>query len=140
MAPKASKNIPHEIRPLGKRKRVLAASLASTDNVDPLAIKRRKHEVNAAAASATAASATAAAAAAQHGPTVDEMRDPSPDPFELDLQRFEAANGDDNHQSDSDIEMYMPEKAANVEEQDEDVQIEETDEEKLSESYIILES
>jgi hypothetical protein len=68
MAPKASNNIP-EIQALGKQKRVLAASLASPDNIDPLAIKRRKH-------------AAAHAAAAQPEPTtVNEIHDPSPDPL-----------------------------------------------------------
>lgn len=43
MAPTHSKPIP-EPRPPGVRKRVLAASLASTDNVDVAAVKRRKLE------------------------------------------------------------------------------------------------
>lgn len=64
MARKAtSTNVPHI--PLGKRKRVLAASLASTDNVDPLAIKRRKHEAANASASAASAAASPAAATQQ---------------------------------------------------------------------------
>jgi hypothetical protein len=47
MAPTHSKPIP-EPRPPGARKRVLAASLASTDNVDVAAVKRRKLEAIAA--------------------------------------------------------------------------------------------
>lgn len=134
MAPNASNKTSHEEQPLGKRKRVLAASLASTDNVDPLAIKRRKHE--------EANAAAAAQAAAQAQLTDNEIRDPSPDPFELNMQLLDTAGSDDeNHQSDDDIEiMDIPEKTANLEEQDVDVKVEETDKEKLGESYIILES
>ena len=43
MAPTSSKPLPEQ-RPLGVRKRFLAATLASTDNVDPDAVKRRKLE------------------------------------------------------------------------------------------------
>ena len=43
MAPTHSKPIPEQ-RPLGVHKRILAASLASTDNVDPAAVKRWKLE------------------------------------------------------------------------------------------------
>ena len=43
MAPTHSKPIPEQ-RPLGVHKHILAASLASTDNVDPAAVKRQKLE------------------------------------------------------------------------------------------------
>ena len=48
MAPMHSKPIPEQ-RPLGVRKRILAASLASTDNVDPAAVKQQKLKEDAAA-------------------------------------------------------------------------------------------
>jgi len=43
MAPTSSKPIPEQ-QPLGIHKHFLAATLASTDNVDPDAVKRRKLE------------------------------------------------------------------------------------------------
>lgn len=151
MASKAINKTP-DIQPLGKRKRVLAASLASTDNVDPLAIKRRKLEQ----ASAAAQTAPQPAVVVQPQPNIlpqptvlpkpsfFEIRNPSPDPFELNLQSFDAAGGNDEtgSQSDSDIEMEpslpQAEKTPNIEEQDADITVEETDEEKLGKSYIIL--
>jgi len=47
MAPTHSKPIPEQ-HPLGVRKHILAASLASIDNVDPAAVKWRKLEEDAA--------------------------------------------------------------------------------------------
>ena len=47
MAPTHSKPIPEQC-PLGVHKHILAASLASTDNVDPAAVKQRKLEEDAA--------------------------------------------------------------------------------------------
>lgn len=134
MARKAtSTNVPHI--PLGKRKRVLAASLASTDNVDPLAIKRRKHE--AANASASAASAAASpAAATQQDPTVDELRNPSPNKHLDTADNIHQPDSDD----DSDFVMYMHEKTADPEEQKKPVEVEETDEDILIKSYIIPDS
>jgi hypothetical protein len=137
MAPKASNNIPEA---LGKRKCVLAASLASPDNVDPLAIKRRKH---------AAAAAAQPQSTVQPEPTVNEIRDPSPDPFELNMQRLEATGGDvdpESHQLDNDSDILMctvtPEKTADSDDNEQEavVKVKETDEEKLGESYIILET
>jgi len=48
MAPTHSKQIPEQC-PLGIRKCILTASLASTDNVDPTAVKWRKLEEDVAA-------------------------------------------------------------------------------------------
>jgi hypothetical protein len=63
------------------------------------------------------------------------------------MQHLEATGGDvdpKSHQSDdnADILMYTPEKTADLDdnEQEAEVKVEETDEEKLGESYIILES
>jgi len=93
--------------PLGKRKRVLAASLASTDNVDPLAIKRRKLvEANAAAQ---------ALAAAPPLLTIEIIRDPSPDPFELNLQRLEAGQATPTDKT-ADIEEQLDDANVHVEE------------------------
>ena len=68
----ATNGTPHKTHPLGKRKSILAASLASTDNVDPLAIKRRK-----------LAEANAAQSQPPPEPTMtyEEGRDPTLDPF-----------------------------------------------------------
>ena len=133
MAPIAVHKSSLNNHPLGKRKRTLAASLASTDNVDPLAIKRRRHEANAAAASAA-------------DQLDDEIRIPSPDPFELtrELLDRDVANGvnEDQSASEGDVDMYMFDLPINVDEEaseatDEEVQevVEETEEEKLGESY-----
>ena len=121
----ATNGTPHKTHPLGKRKRILAASLASTDNVDPLAIKRRK-----------LAEANAAQSQPPPEPTVtDEGRDPTPDPFGSKAST-KSDDEDNESQPDSDIEMYLPKKVA---ENDEDVlkPEPETDEDMLSESHII---
>jgi hypothetical protein len=131
MAPKASKHISLNTHPLGKQKCALAASLASTDNVDPLAIKRCRHEADAVTAS-----------------TADDEicnQTQSPDPFELTRKNLDrdVANSDVEHQSDSegDVAVYMPIDVEDDVEPEDDVEVVEvTDEEKLGKSYIIFKS
>lgn len=92
MAPTHSKPIPEQ-RPLGVRKRILAASLASTDNVDPAAVKRRKLEED------------AAALRRQQQPSVELVVDDDNLPSNVQPRNasriMEAADGSD----DDDIEM-----------------------------------
>jgi hypothetical protein len=137
MAPTHSKPIP-EPRPPGVRKRILAASLASTDNVDVAAVKRRKLEE------------AAAAQRQQRQPSVqDEDDNDDNDPASSTNLRprnasriLEAADGSDDVELDvqmissdsDDEELPVLEGVDKEDEEGEEGEVAETDEEELGKS------
>lgn len=138
MAPTHSKPIP-EPRPLGVRKRVLAASLASTDNVDVTAVKRRKLEE------------AAAAQRRERQPSVQDDDDDDTRNTNLrprDASRIlEAADGSDDVELDvgmggrdsDDEELPGLEEVDDSDEEDEEDkegELAETDEEELGKSLV----
>lgn len=136
MAPTHSKPIP-EPRPLGVRKRVLAASLASTDNVDVTAVKRRKLEE------------AAAAQRRERQPSVqddDDTRNTNLRPRDA-SRILEAADGSDDVELDvgmggrdsDDEELPGLEEVDDSDEEDEEDkegELAETDEEELGKSLV----
>jgi hypothetical protein len=143
MAPTRSKPI-LEPRPPGIRKRVLAASLASTDNVDLAAVKRRKLEE------------AIAAQRQQRQPSVEDIDDDDEDLTSNTNLRpqnashiLEAADGSDDVQLDvgmggvnSDDEGLPGLEAVDTSDQEDgedeegDSEVGETDEEELSKSPV----
>ena len=131
MAPSSSKLLP-ERRPLGVRKRILATNLASLDNVDSGAVKRRKLEE------------AAAARRQQRQPSIEVLDDADAFPTMRNnpplspSRTLEAVDGSDDINDNSDGEMPQLKAVDSSDEEDSDREKEEEGDEGELGQFVII--